>query len=86
MTTNTETAILDRVIEPGSGELSPDAARYLLSLDFKEDDHRRMHELAQKAQAGTLSEDERQELQNYVDVGHLVALLQSKARVSLRGR
>jgi hypothetical protein len=43
-----------------------------------------MHELAVRNQDGRLTVAERNELSNYVNVGHLIALLQSKARKSLK--
>ena len=46
-------------------------------------DQQRMAELADKAQAGALSPDEQVEIDSYVNLTHLVALLKSKARVSL---
>lgn len=84
MTANTETAILGRMIEPDKALLSPDAARYILGLDFDESDRGRMNALSEKARDGALSVDERDELENYVRVGHLLALMQSKARNSLK--
>ena len=84
MVASSEVAILGRVIEPDHADLSPDAARSLLRLDFKAADKDRMSELAGKAAEGTLEPGERDELNNYVQVGHLLALLQSKARLSLR--
>ena len=46
MTVNTETAIWERVIEPNSSDLSEEAARFILSLDFKGTDHAaRMEEI-----------------------------------------
>jgi uncharacterized protein YnzC (UPF0291/DUF896 family) len=84
MVANTETAIWERVIDPNEDDLSPEAARFLLRLDFGEPDHARMQELAEKSNDGTLTEDERLELQNYVRIGNVLALIQSKARLSLR--
>jgi hypothetical protein len=84
MVANTETAIWERVIDPNEDDLSPEAARFLLRLDFGEPDHARMQELAQKSNDGTLTADERLELQNYVRIGNVIALMQSKARLSLR--
>lgn len=45
----------------------------------------RMNELAGKARQGALSEPEEVELENYRHVSHLLALMQSKARLSLKG-
>lgn len=83
MTSNTEAAILGRLIEPEKDDLSPEAARSILGLDFPSGDKARMDELVAKAQDGSISADESIELDNYVKVGHLLALLQSKARSSL---
>ena len=80
---NTETAILERLIDPERSGLAPEAARYILSLEFQETDRRRMNELAERARAGVLSPAEEQELENYRHVGHLLTLLRSKARLSL---
>lgn len=84
MVANTETAIWERVIDPHEDDLSPEAARFLLRLDFGEPDHARMQELAEKSNDSTLTEDERTELHNYVRIGNVLALIQSKARLSLR--
>ena len=35
---NTETAILSRLIEPEGAGLAPEAARYILTLEFKDSD------------------------------------------------
>lgn len=81
----TEAAILNRIIRPERGNLSPDVARELLKLDFEESDHARMAQLSQKAQAGALGIEEREELESYVNVSHFLAFIQSKARLSLKG-
>lgn len=81
---DSETAILDRLILPDHADLPVDAARYLLALDFDQTDRERMSALAAKAQEGALSPDEATEIDSYRRVGHLVALLQSKARGSLQ--
>lgn len=85
-TVNSEAAILKRLIEPEKDDLTPDTARYILRLSFRDTDLERMDELAAKARAGTLGEDERAEIENYEHVGHMLALMQSKARRSLASR
>jgi hypothetical protein len=83
---NSEVAILSRLIEPDRSALTPEAARFLLELRFQDADLRRMNELAEKAQDGILSPVEEKEIENYRHVGHLLALLRSKARASLKKR
>ena len=83
MTTTSEAAILSRVLEPDKPMLSHDAARSILALDFAPADRDRMNELSAKARAGTLTADEDEELENYIRVGDLLAIMQSKARRSI---
>ena len=85
VTPNTEAAILARIlIESGEVELNPDAARYLLSIKLPPNDEDRVNELSAKARAGALTESERQELDSYLHIGSLLAVMQSKARRLLK--
>ena len=59
-------------------------ARALLRLKFSEAQNERMRELADKANRGTLSDDERELMESFRRVGNLVALLQGRARLALR--
>jgi hypothetical protein len=85
-TAKSEGDILTRVIGPDRPGLSVDAARSLLSLAFDPEDVHVMNELSQKAQEGTLTAEEQEHLDNYERIGHLLAILQSKARLSLKNR
>lgn len=84
MRTVTEADIFSRVIDPSNPSLTPEAARALLHLGYSDSDHARMTELAGKSNAGELTEEERRELEGYVFVGDVLAMLKSKARLSLR--
>lgn len=83
---DTESEILARVIDPQGSDLSAEAARSLLKLNFAPHDMERMNELAEKARQGALSAEEDRLLQGYLFVGSLVDLLHSKARLSLKQR
>jgi hypothetical protein len=84
LTPSTEGAIWARIVDPDTGDLAREAAQTLLRLDFRSADRRRMDELAAKASAGALTRGERKDAETYNRVAHLLALLQSKARKSLR--
>jgi hypothetical protein len=84
LTTEAEAEILRRVIRPEVGDLAPEAARALLELGFVESDHACMAELSAKAQEGTLTQTEQEELDSYINVSHFIAFVQSKARTSLK--
>lgn len=76
--------ILRKIFDlPGRGMTRP-LAESILVLDFPEADAARADELNGKANEGTLTEDERAELDAYVNVGDLLAYWQSKARQVLK--
>jgi hypothetical protein len=80
----TEADVFGRVIDASNPTLTPEAAAGILQLSYSDADHRRMAELANKSNQGTLTSDERREFESYVFVGDLLSLLKSKARLSLR--
>ncbi|HEY6348916.1 MAG TPA: hypothetical protein VI636_05855 [Candidatus Angelobacter sp.] len=81
---NTEAAILARVIQVGAEELSQGAAEYLLSIRFGEHDVARMNELSERARQGKLTSQEQAELDSYIHVSNLLAVMQSKGRRALK--
>ena len=79
-----DSLLLDRVIA-GRGTPMPRAvAQEVLQWGFSEDDHLRMNELAARNREGRVSPAEEQELSNYIRVGQILGILQSKARRSLQ--
>jgi hypothetical protein len=75
--------VLDRYLDPLTEALSPQVARKLLELHPNSEDVARVAELGGKANAGTLTDAEREEYRTLADVGTLVALLKAKARKAL---
>ena len=81
---NTEAAILSRMIQTGERELTPEAARYLLAMRLPSSDEDRVNELSEKARVGSLTKSEASELDSYLHIGSLLAVMQSKARRLLK--
>ena len=81
-----EAAIFGRVFADGRQALTPELARHILALEFSDEDKARMHELAVKNREGRISSEELRDLDSYIKVADLVAILQSKARKFLRTR
>lgn len=81
---NTEAAILARLIQIEQQELSRGAAEYLLSIRFGDRDIARMNELSELARQGKLSSEDQAELDSYLHVGNLLAIMQSKGRRALQ--
>ncbi len=63
---------------------TPALAEGILALDFPSNDAARIEELNVRANEGQLTEDERAELEAYVNVGDLLAYWQSKARQAIQ--
>ena len=84
MAATTEAEIFSRIFEPAKPNLSPAAARSILQLDFHTADRARMDALAHKARLGKLTKHEDDELEKFIQVGHLLTIMQSKARQSLK--
>lgn len=64
--------------------LSPEVARYFLKFQFLEAEVRRMATLNEKANEGTLTPAERSELEDFLRIGDIMSIMQSKARLSLK--
>jgi hypothetical protein len=64
--------------------LTPDMARALVDFRFDAETQARVAELAEKANEGQLTDDERQEYAQYIEMGDLVGILQARARKVLR--
>jgi hypothetical protein len=81
-----EAVIVSRILTNGEDGPSPEVARHLLSVTFTDEDKARMHELAVKNQEGRISPEELQELDSYIKAGDMLALLKSRARMTLKKR
>lgn len=81
--TDLEPVIWARLLQAQQRDVSPEVARYLLSIEFGEADRQRMQDLADRAESGLLTPAEEAELDSYLHVGNLLAVMQSKARVVL---
>ena len=80
---DTEAAVWLRILHP-DGKLAPQTARAILQLSIPEEEIERLHELAAKARAGTLTADEEQLMDAYERAGALLSILKSKARQVLK--
>jgi hypothetical protein len=85
MPSNGASSILRRVVLP-LGDLQPAAADALLRVKFNRRDQKRINDLSALAQRGALSHAQAEELDFYLDLGNLLMLLHSKARMALGRR
>ena len=61
----------------------PAAAEDLLSISFAEHDRVRVQQLAERSESGALTAEEQEEFDSYLNIGNLLAVMQSKARIAL---
>ncbi len=81
---STESAIWNRLLQPGGKTLTIEAARSILRFEFNQEDKDRMRDLAAKARAGSLTATEQDDITIYERAGNLLALMKSKARQRLK--
>ena len=75
---------LDRLLEPFVGCLSPDVAAKVADLRADEVMQSRIDYLADRANEGLLTAEEREEYSGYLHAVDVIAVLQAKARSLLR--
>jgi hypothetical protein len=83
---STESGLIAKLFSGERSAMDKEAAKYFLQIEFPTADRQRMHDLGEKAQAGTLSPDEEQELDRYLNVTNVLAILKSRARCALTER
>jgi hypothetical protein len=83
MATDANISLLDRLLDPVTQALSPEAARRLVDLRADPAAQGRIDELADKCSDGRLTPDEHAEYESLVAAANVVAILQAKARALL---
>ena len=78
------TALLEQLADLDAHTLSPQTACKLLELKVDRSHQRRVTALSKKARAGSLLPSEKSELDEYIRVANLLAILQSRARQALK--
>jgi hypothetical protein len=77
--------LLDRILDPVGRALSPEAAKQLLSLRADADTQSHIDGLAERANEGMLTPEERAEYESLIGAANFVAILQARARSVLAG-
>jgi hypothetical protein len=72
-------SVLDRLLEPLADCLTVEAARKMVAARADPADQARIDELGQKANLGTLTDDERADYDRYLATWRIVAIIQAKA-------
>ena len=75
---SSQLSILKRLFE--EQEMSPELAEFIHRLRFPQRDIDRMTDLSAKVAESSLTHSEDEELENYLFVGGILAILQSRAR------
>jgi hypothetical protein len=75
---------LDRLLEPFADCLTPEVAAKVADLRADDATQDRIDYLADRANDGLLTEEERDEYEGYLHAIDVIAILQAKARAQLR--
>jgi hypothetical protein len=81
---NTSAAILTRAIDLKSGGMSPEGARYILSVTIRDKDKKRALELLAKQQQGMITSAQKDTLTAYIQADNILSILKAKAILALR--
>ena len=71
---------IDHFLGIETGSLTPPMAEAVLAFSATEEVKQRVIELGDKANEGTISDDERNEYERYIELDELVTVLKSRAR------
>ena len=82
----TEADILAEVVAPGQPTLPQEFAHAVLSVRFNDSAKEKISELLQRNNAGTITTEEKADLEKYLRVGQFLDLMQAKARQSVQAR
>src|SRR5436305_5055190 len=80
MSQTQETSVLDRMLDPLSRCLDAESARRVLELGVDPVVQARVKILAERANEGLLTPEERAEYEAYINADDFIAILKSKAR------
>ena len=80
----TDSDIWSRIIEFSWNELDPRSARAILKMSLMEADQKRIERLARRGREGGLTPAEQAELNSYVHVARVLAMMHSRARKFLK--
>ena len=75
--------VLGRMLRPLVESLRSDALEAFAALQISEADDERYHELADKNAEGTITEEERRELEGIVSANTMLSLLRHEANAAL---
>jgi len=71
---------LDRMLDPLSDCLNPEAAERIVALRIDHTIQARIEELAERSNEGLLTDAERREYESYVEGAEILSLIKLKAR------
>jgi hypothetical protein len=77
-------APLDCLFDPAHPSFTAEGVKRLMTLKGSDDEQAAMDALAQKANEGTLTPEERRSYESWVRAGTLMSLLKAKARLYLK--
>jgi hypothetical protein len=77
------TSVLDRFLGPLTDCLTSEVAERIVNLQLDPQSQARLDELAEKANEGQLTENERQEYEEFVEGIDLMGILKARARTVL---
>jgi hypothetical protein len=83
MLTDLDISLFERLVDDDTQDLPRETARALLKLGFSKADRKRIELLSEKANEGTLTPPESEELESFIRIGDLLAILHARAELAI---
>jgi hypothetical protein len=80
----TGATVLSRALETKGGTVPPEGARFILNLGIREQDKQRTLQLLESRQRGHITDEERDELESYIQADNVLSILRAKALLALK--
>jgi hypothetical protein len=83
-TRSTGATVLGRALEMKGEGMPPEGARFILSLGIREEDKRRTLDLLEKNREGAITDEEKDELDSYIQADNVLSIFKATALRALK--
>jgi hypothetical protein len=80
----TGATVLSRALELKNGGMPPEGARFIMNLGIRDEDKQRALALLTKRQQGSLTAEEGDELESYIQADNMLSILKARALLALK--
>lgn len=80
----TGATVLGRALEAKGEDMPPEGARFILNLGIRDQDKQRTLDLLEKNREGLITDEEKDELDSYVQADNILSIFKATALLALK--